>query len=58
MVYDDDQRETADLIAGKGEGSIFLLHGPPGVDLVEDLVGLDVPILGQTGLLLRTEPVS
>ena len=23
--------ETVDVIAGKGEGSIFLLHGPPGV---------------------------
>lgn len=31
LSHDDDARETADLIAGKGEGSIFLLHGPPGV---------------------------
>ena len=31
LSHNDHQRETADLIAGKGEGSIFLLHGPPGV---------------------------
>lgn len=28
--HDGDQ-QNADVIAGKGEGSIFLLHGPPGV---------------------------
>ena len=31
MSHGDGGRQTADLIAGKGEGSIFLLHGPPGV---------------------------
>lgn len=31
LSHADTGRETADVIAGKGEGSIFLLHGPPGV---------------------------
>ena len=31
LSHGSPARETADLIAGKGEGSIFLLHGPPGV---------------------------
>mmetsp|Transcript_12653 Transcript_12653/g.41711 ORF Transcript_12653/g.41711 Transcript_12653/m.41711 type:complete len:727 (-) Transcript_12653:102-2282(-) len=31
LSHNDQGRQTADLIAGKGEGSIFLLHGPPGV---------------------------
>lgn len=31
LSHGDAGRATADLIAGKGEGSIFLLHGPPGV---------------------------
>ena len=31
LSHADAGRETADVIAGKGEGSIFLLHGPPGV---------------------------
>ena len=31
LSHSDAGRETADLISGKGEGSIFLLHGPPGV---------------------------
>ena len=31
LSHADTGRETADVIDGKGEGSIFLLHGPPGV---------------------------
>ena len=31
LSHADAGRETVDVIAGKGEGSIFLLHGPPGV---------------------------
>ena len=31
LSHSDEGRVGADLIAGKGEGSIFLLHGPPGV---------------------------
>jgi hypothetical protein len=31
LSHADAGRETADVISGKGEGSIFLLHGPPGV---------------------------
>mmetsp|Transcript_21925 Transcript_21925/g.31460 ORF Transcript_21925/g.31460 Transcript_21925/m.31460 type:complete len:457 (+) Transcript_21925:33-1403(+) len=31
LVMSHEKMKSADLIAGKGEGSIFLLHGPPGV---------------------------
>jgi hypothetical protein len=31
LVTSHDGKESIDVIAGKGEGSIFLLHGPPGV---------------------------
>jgi hypothetical protein len=31
LVTSHDTIKSADVIAGKGEGSIFLLHGPPGV---------------------------
>ena len=31
LVISHEAKRSADLIAGKGEGSIFLLHGPPGV---------------------------
>lgn len=30
LVSNHSQNKSADLIAGKGEGSIFLLYGPPG----------------------------
>jgi hypothetical protein len=31
LVMSHEAKKSADVIAGKGEGSIFLLHGPPGV---------------------------
>ena len=31
LVTSHEGKESVDVIAGKGEGSIFLLHGPPGV---------------------------
>ena len=31
LITSHGSMKSADLIAGKGEGSIFLLHGPPGV---------------------------
>lgn len=31
LVSSHDHMKSPDIIAGKGEGSIFLLHGPPGV---------------------------
>ncbi|KAI2508476.1 hypothetical protein MHU86_6003 [Fragilaria crotonensis] len=31
LVTSHEGKESVDVIAGKGDGSIFLLHGPPGV---------------------------
>jgi SpoVK/Ycf46/Vps4 family AAA+-type ATPase len=31
LVKDHARKQSVDAIVGEGEGSIFLLHGPPGV---------------------------
>ena len=46
---------AADFIEGKGEGQIFLLHGPPGTGKTWLAKRVKVAVLGEVSLLFRFE---